>query len=141
MSSLPKRSDRQARHNGPRNPAVSVPEGGVPTDSFLLDSRNRGCVPEVKDLIIDLRLNARGVRETARSLPMSTNTVLSARKKKAPVRESVHTALLRMLNPDEITVGMERAGEAEMDEMWSSVGHQGDPRWIWHAMDHGTGAV
>jgi hypothetical protein len=26
------------------------------------------------------------------------------------------------LNPDEVTVDIERAGEAEMDEMWSFVG-------------------
>jgi transposase-like protein len=47
------------------------------TDSFLLDYRNRGCLPEVKDLIIDMSLNASGVRDTARSLPISTNTVLN----------------------------------------------------------------
>jgi transposase-like protein len=38
------------------------------TDSFLLDYRNRGCLPEVKDLIIDMSVNASGVRDTARSL-------------------------------------------------------------------------
>jgi len=26
-----------------------------------------------------------------------------------------------------------------MDEMWSFVGHKGNPRWLWHAIDHGTG--
>jgi transposase-like protein len=78
--------------------------------SFLLDYRNWGCVPEVKDLIIDMSLNASGVRDTARSLRISTNTVLSALKKKAPVLESVNTALLRTLNPEEVTVGLERAG-------------------------------
>jgi insertion element IS1 protein InsB len=36
---------------------------------------------------------------------------------------------------------MERAGEAEMDEMWSFVGHKGNPRWLWHAIDHHTGKV
>ena len=38
-------------------------------DSFLLDSCNRGCLPEVKHTIIDMSLNASGVRDTARSLP------------------------------------------------------------------------
>ena len=34
--------------------------------SFLLDSCNRGCLPEVKHMIIDMSLNASGVRDTAR---------------------------------------------------------------------------
>src|SRR4029453_14246982 len=31
--------------------------------------------------------------------------------------------------------------EAEMDEMWSFVGNKGNPRWLWHAIDHHTGKV
>jgi len=89
--------------------------------SFLLDYHNRGCLPEVKDLIIDMSLNASGVRDTARSLHISTNTVLSELKKKEPALESVNTALLNTLNPDEVTVDIERPGEAEMDEMWSGA--------------------
>jgi len=34
------------------------------SSSFLLDYHNRGCLPEVKDLIIDMSLNASGVRDT-----------------------------------------------------------------------------
>jgi IS1 family transposase len=81
------------------------------------------------------------VRDTARSLHISTDTVLSELKKKEPSLESVNTALLRMLNPDEVTVDIERAGEAEMDEMWSFVRRKTNPRWLWHAIDHSTGAV
>jgi transposase-like protein len=96
--------------------------------SFLLDYRNRGYLPEVKELTIDMSLNACGVRDTARLLHISTDTVLSELKKKEPVLESVNTELLRTLNPEEVTVDIERAGEAEMDEMWSYVGHKGNPR-------------
>ena len=42
-------------------------------------------------------------------------------KKKEEVLEPVNTALLRTLNPDDITVDIERAGEAEVDEMWSGA--------------------
>ncbi len=111
------------------------------TDSFLLDYRNRGCLLEVKQLIIDMSLNASGVRDTARSLHISTDTVLSELKKKGPALESVNTALLHTLNPDEVTVDIERAGEAEMDEMWSFVRRKTNPRWLWHAIDHQTGKV
>jgi len=109
--------------------------------SFLLDYRNRGYVPEVKRTIIDMSLNASGIRDTARVLRISTDTVLSELKKKEPVLESVNTALLNTRKRDEITVGIERAGEAEMDEMWSFIGKKKEQRWLWHAIDHLTGAV
>jgi transposase-like protein len=50
--------------------------------SFLLDYRNRGCIPEVQHTIIDMSLNASGVRDTARVLRISTDTVLCELKKK-----------------------------------------------------------
>ena len=109
--------------------------------SFLLDYRNRGCLPEVKQTIIDMSLNASGIRDTARVLRISTDTVLSELKKKEGALESVNSALLRTINPEEMTVAIERAGEAEMDEMWSFVGKKGAQRWLWHAIDHHTGAV
>ena len=28
-----------------------------------------------------------------------------------------------------------------MDEMWSYVKHKGQQRWLWHAIDHESGAV
>jgi transposase-like protein len=52
------------------------------TGSCLLDSTNRGCLPEVQDLIIDMSLHASGIRDTARARHSSTDTVLSALKKK-----------------------------------------------------------
>ena len=69
------------------------------------------------------------------------NTLCSLSPLERGVLESVNTALLRTLNPEKVTVDIERAGEAEMDEMWSFVGHKGNPRWLWHAIDHHTGAV
>src|SRR3989475_10391541 len=109
--------------------------------SFLLDYRNRGCLPEVKQTIIDMSLNASGIRDTARVLRISTDTVLSELKKKEALLTSVNTALLRTLNPEQVVVDIEQAGEAEIDEMWSFVGNKGNPRWLWHAIDHHTGAV
>ena len=31
--------------------------------------------------------------------------------------------------------------EAEIDEMWSYVGHKGNKRWLWHAIDRETRQV
>jgi insertion element IS1 protein InsB len=98
-------------------------------------------LPEVKQTIIDMSLNASGVRDTARSLPICPSTVLREVKKKEAALASVNTSVLRTLNPDEVTWDLERAGEAEMDEMWSFVGHKSNPRWLWHASDHCTGKV
>jgi len=30
---------------------------------------------------------------------------------------------------------------SELDEMWSYVGKKAEPRWLWHAIDHHSGAV
>lgn len=49
--------------------------------------------------------------------------------------------LLTVLNPDEVTVVIRLAEEAEMDEMWSFVGKTQQQRWLWHAIDHRSGKV
>jgi len=53
----------------------------------------------------------------------------------------VHQALLDTLPPDEVDVVIQRAEEAEVDEMWSYVGKKKTPRWLWHAIDHRSGQV
>lgn len=80
-------------------------------------------------------------RDTVRSLHSSPNTVLRALKKQEAVLESVHTALLRTLDPEKVPVDLARAGEAARDAMGSCVGNPGNLRWLWHAMDHAPGAV
>ena len=76
--------------------------------SFLLDYCHRGCLPEVKQTIIDMSLNASGVRDTARSLHICPNTVLRELKKKEAALESVNTALLRTLNPEKVAVDLRK---------------------------------
>ena len=57
--------------------------------------------------------------------------------------------LLASLNPEQIEVEIWRADEltqrraltSELDEMWSYVGKQAEPRWLWHAIDHQSGTV
>jgi len=53
----------------------------------------------------------------------------------------VNQPLLNTLHPDDVDVVIQRAGEAEVDEMWSYVGKKTAPRWLWHAIDHHTGKV
>jgi transposase-like protein len=61
-------------------PIVAAERHAVQRDAdriFAEHNRNRGCLPEVKQQIIDMSLNASGVRDTARVLRISTDTVLS----------------------------------------------------------------
>jgi transposase-like protein len=102
--------------------------------SFLLEYRYQGRLPEVKEQIMDMSLNASGARDTAWVLHISPDTVLRALRQKEAVLESVNTALLRTMDPDEILVDIQQAGEAELDEMWSFVGKKGNLRWLWHAI-------
>ena len=62
------------------------------------------CLPSGKHTMIARRLHASGVRDTVRSLPISPTTVLRELKKQEAVLESVHTALLRTLDPEKIPV-------------------------------------
>jgi len=81
-----------------------------PWQSFLLEHSYQGRLPEVKQQIIDMSLNASGMRDTARVLRISTDTVLRALRKKEAALASVHTALLRAVNPAEIIVDIQQAG-------------------------------
>jgi insertion element IS1 protein InsB len=53
----------------------------------------------------------------------------------------VNQPLLRTLSPEDVEVVIRRAGEAEVDEMWSYVKRKTEPRWLWHAIDHRSGKV
>jgi hypothetical protein len=53
----------------------------------------------------------------------------------------VNQPLLDTVSPDEVDGLIQRAEEAEVDEMWSYVGKKTAPRWLWHAIDHQTGKV
>jgi len=48
--------------------------------TFLLDYTYAGQSPEVKRQIVDMAMNASGIRDTARVLHVSTNTVMTELK-------------------------------------------------------------
>ena len=70
-------------------------------------------------------------------------------EKKEPELQSVHHAVLAVVNPEQVEVEIWRADElevrrglsSELDEMWSFVQAKAHPRWLWHAIDHHTGKV
>jgi len=53
----------------------------------------------------------------------------------------VNKPLLHTLEPNAVEVVIRRIEDAEVDEMWSFVGKKKQQRWLWHAIDHRTGAV
>jgi insertion element IS1 protein InsB len=53
----------------------------------------------------------------------------------------VNTPLVKALHASAVAVSISQVDDAEVEEMWSSVGTKPEPRWPWHAMDHGTGKV
>ena len=50
--------------------------------TFLLHFSYRGQAPAVKEQIVDMAMNASGIRDTARVLHVSTNTVMTELKKR-----------------------------------------------------------
>jgi len=110
------------------------------TGGLLRDSRYRGRLPAVQQQRIAMRLNASGVRDTARGLRSRPATGCRARRKTAAGLESVPPTCLRP-PPDDIAMASARAGdaEAERDERGAFGGHPGNPRWLWHALEHPTG--
>jgi insertion element IS1 protein InsB len=48
---------------------------------------------------------------------------------------------LQRPNTNDRKVVIRRVEAAEVDEMWSYVGKKQEPRWLWHAIDHDSGAV
>jgi transposase-like protein len=55
-----------------------------PHQSFLLNPAYKGRLPEIKAQLIDMALNGSGMRDTARVLGISTDTVIHELKKKHP---------------------------------------------------------
>jgi len=50
--------------------------------TFILDYEYNGCLPEVKQQVIEMALNGSGIRDTARVLEISPTTVINELKKR-----------------------------------------------------------
>ena len=80
-----------------------------------------GCDPRVRQMILPLTLNSSGIRDIARVLHVSPNTVLAALRRAAqPVAEPVAPRRIQAL---------------ELDEFWSFVGSKAHQRWTWYGFE------
>ena len=53
-----------------------------PYRTFILDYSYQGCLQEVKQQVVEMTLNGSGVRDTARVLHISTDTIINELKKR-----------------------------------------------------------
>ena len=60
----------------------SCPNKDCDKGSFILDYSDLGRLKKTKEQIIDMRVNGSGIRDTARVLKVSVNTVMDVIKKK-----------------------------------------------------------
>ena len=67
--------------------------------TFLLDSSYPGQSPAVKQQIVEMALNARGIRDTARVLHVRTNTVMTELQKRHLTSTRETTRYYRSCNP------------------------------------------
>ena len=70
-------------------------------NTFILDWENKGCLPEVKEKIVEMALNGSGIRDTSRVLDISITTVLSELKKRsiAPEHKPRVVEAIRLRQP------------------------------------------
>ena len=108
-----------------------------PQGSVRRASAHRGGVPAVQPTMLDMRLHARGGRDTARSLPRCPTPGRRALQQKAAVREAGNTAVLRPLHRAAVAWDVEGVGDAEAarEALGSLVGPTGHPRWRGQAID------
>jgi insertion element IS1 protein InsB len=99
--------------------------------TFLRSYAYPGCLPTVKQQMVEMTLNGSGIRDIARVLQVGPNTVI----------KELNKSVVEGCCPDAITVEVRRVEAAEVDEMWSFVGSKAHQRWLWHAIDHLTGVV
>jgi len=109
--------------------------------TFILDYSYLGCLPDIKDRILDMAVNASGIRDTARVLDISPGTVLSTLRSVEGDLESINRKVLDESDFNCSKVLIVKVKDSELDEMWSFVGKKSNQHWLWHAIDHKTGKI
>lgn len=108
--------------------------------TFQLDYSYNAWKDGVKEKIDTLILNSGGVRDTARSLSISKDTVVSHLKKKAP--KKINPFYLDKVESKSLeNLSIEVKYSLEGDEFWSFVGNKKNQRWTWYVIERETGAI
>src|SRR5215475_9310284 len=88
---------------------------------FITAYTYRGWLPSIRQLVLPMTMNASGIRDIARVLPISPNTVLAIIKTAAQA-----VAELPIVKPIK---------NLEIGEFWSFVGRKANQRWTWYGFD------
>ena len=97
---------------------------------------------DIRRKIADMSLNGSGIRDIARVLEISPNTVINELKRKEKLLRKVNSELLDSMEISENTsVVISKVDEAEADEMRGFVESRANQRWLWHATDHNSGEI
>jgi len=91
---------------------------------FITDYSYRGHQPFVRDLIVPMTMNSSGVRDIARVLSISTNTVLKTLRERAAQVAEPHVPA--------------RIKDLEIDEFWSFVKDKSRQCWCWYGLNRLT---
>ena len=106
--------------------------------TFILDYSYLGCLPDIKERILDMAVNANGIRDTAPVLNIAIATVLSTLRL---LENNLKSINIRVLEDPDCYFSKVLIVKVEIDEMWSFVGNKKNQRWLWHAIDHKTGKI
>src|SRR5215213_5058349 len=88
---------------------------------FIRDYTYLGCVGFIRALVVPLTMNGSGIRDIARVLMLSPNTVI----------KTLRQAAAKVGEPEV----PHRVLDLEIDEFWSFVGAKKQQRWTWYGFD------
>jgi insertion element IS1 protein InsB len=91
---------------------------------FITDYRYRGCVPVLRNLIVPMTMNSSGIRDIARVLSISTQTVMKV------IRARAAEILEPRVPP--------RIKDLEIDEFWSFIKDKSQQCWCWYGLNRAT---
>ena len=91
---------------------------------FITDYTYRGCRSFIRSLIVPMTLNNSGIRDIARVLRISVNTVLNEIRRAAGRLPDLRVPA--------------KAQTVELDEFWSFVGSKSNQRWTWLGLTSST---
>ena len=91
---------------------------------FITDYTYRGWMPVLRDLIVPLTMNSSGIRDIARVLSISTQTVMKT------IRERAAQVAEPRLPP--------RIKDLEIDEFWSFIQKKSEQCWCWYGLNRAT---
>ena len=110
--------------------------------TFMLQYVYKACEPGIKKSIIDMTLNASGIRDIGRVLKVARSTIIRTIKKKSDSLVQVNPNFEYSQTQEEREVSFKPCSiEVEADEQWSFVEKKSNQRWIWYAVDHATNTI